>query len=194
MYQWDEGNIAHLAKHNVSPAEAEQVINNHPLDLERQIRGNEQRMPQLGKTDAGHILVVVTTMREDLIRVVTAFPQTSACGCSTRRRKVPRMPSPKKLETPEFRDEAHEAQWWADNQSLLLGEFQQAARDGTLGEGTLAKRTQTPTTTIRLDPTDVALAREQAAERGLRYQTYLKMLLHQALVLEKANSSRSTSR
>ena len=39
----------------------------------------------------------------------------------------------------------------------------------------------TPTTTIRLDPDDIAKARVQAAERGLRYQTYLKMIIHEAL-------------
>jgi predicted DNA binding CopG/RHH family protein len=39
----------------------------------------------------------------------------------------------------------------------------------------------TPTTTIRLDPEDISRARTLAAKRGLRYQTYLKMLLHEAL-------------
>lgn len=100
----------------------------------------------------------------------------------------------KKLETPEFRDETHEADWWAENQELLLKEFEQAAADGTLGRGTLARRMKIPTTTIRLDPADIALAKEQAAERGLRYQTYLKMLLHQALVAEKTSVARSSSR
>lgn len=32
-----------------------------------------------------------------------------------------------------------------------------------------------------LDPEDIARARAQAGHRGLRYQTYLKMLIHQAL-------------
>ena len=39
----------------------------------------------------------------------------------------------------------------------------------------------TPTTTIRLDPEDIAKVRVQAAERGTRYQTYLKMIIHEAL-------------
>jgi predicted DNA binding CopG/RHH family protein len=38
-----------------------------------------------------------------------------------------------------------------------------------------------PSTTIRLDPEDIAKARVQAAEHGLRYQTYLKMIIHEAL-------------
>jgi predicted DNA binding CopG/RHH family protein len=38
-----------------------------------------------------------------------------------------------------------------------------------------------PPTTIRLDPDDIARARKQAEQRGLKYQTYIKMLLHDAL-------------
>lgn len=102
----------------------------------------------------------------------------------------------KTLETPQFKSEAEEALWWENNQSVLLGEFQQAAKDGTLRRGTLARRGQTPTTTIRLDPKDVELARVQAEQRGIRYQTYLKMIIHQALQLEagkhiKVGSSKS---
>jgi hypothetical protein len=48
-----------------------------------------------------------------------------------------------------------------------------------------------PTTTIRLDPEDIAKARVQAAERGLRYQTYLKMIIHEAL--RNAEASRKTA-
>ena len=92
---------------------------------------------------------------------------------------------PKALKTPKFKTETKEALWWEKNQKLLLNEFEQAAKEGTLGRGTLMRRKgQTPTITIRLDPTDVELARIQAEERGLRYQTYLKMVLHQALAQE----------
>lgn len=96
---------------------------------------------------------------------------------------------PKTIETPEFKDESEEARWWPDNQDVLLEEFKEAAKDGTLGRGTLARRGQTPTITIRLDPSDIELARAQARERGLRYQTYLKMVLHQALVREASRPS-----
>jgi predicted DNA binding CopG/RHH family protein len=87
----------------------------------------------------------------------------------------------KKLKTPEFKSEAEEARWYEKNQDALLTEFKDAAKDGTLGQGTLAKRGLTPTTTIRLDKRDIELAKQQAEQRGLRYQTYLKMLIHQAL-------------
>jgi predicted DNA binding CopG/RHH family protein len=87
----------------------------------------------------------------------------------------------KKLPTPESKSEAEEARWYEKNQDALLTEFKNAAEDGPLGRGTLAKRGLTPTTTIRLDKRDIELAKQQAEQRGLRYQTYLKMLIHQAL-------------
>lgn len=85
------------------------------------------------------------------------------------------------LKTPEFHSEEEEASWWDSNEDALDQAFSKAAESGTLGQGTLAKRAKTPTTTIRLDPVDIAMAKEQAAKRGLKYQTYLKMIIHQAL-------------
>ena len=87
---------------------------------------------------------------------------------------------------PDFKSEAEEAKWWFDNQDVLDEDFLQAAAEGVLGRGTVARQGGIPTTTIRLDPDDIALAREQASKRGLRYQTYLKMLVHEAL--QKANA------
>jgi uncharacterized protein len=64
----------HLAIHGVLPEEAEQVIGNNPLDVERQIRNGEERILHLGETSAGRVLFVVATFREEMIRVVTSFP------------------------------------------------------------------------------------------------------------------------
>jgi uncharacterized DUF497 family protein len=73
-FNWDKGNRGHVAEHAVSPEEAEQVVLNEPLDLELQIHDGEERTLQVGETDAGRILIVVTTWREQKVRVVTAFP------------------------------------------------------------------------------------------------------------------------
>jgi hypothetical protein len=73
-FQWDGANRNHIAEHGVSTEEAEQVVLNAPLYLERQLRGGEERTPQIGETDTGRVLFVVTTWREEQIRVVTAFP------------------------------------------------------------------------------------------------------------------------
>lgn len=85
------------------------------------------------------------------------------------------------LKIPQFETEGEEARWWAQNPDLLAHAFQRAASEGKLGRGTVARRGNTPTTTIRLDPEDIQKARIHAARRGMKYQTYLKSLIHQAL-------------
>jgi predicted DNA binding CopG/RHH family protein len=92
------------------------------------------------------------------------------------------------VKIPEFKTEGDEARWWAENRDKLAKQFQRAATAGKLGRGTVARRGNTPTTTIRLDPEDIARARFHAERRGLKYQTYLKMLIHQALREEEFQS------
>lgn len=74
MFDWDEDNIRHVAAHGVTPEEAEQVLLNDPADGGVQDHENEERFVEVGVTDAMRILVVITTMRKELIRVVTAYP------------------------------------------------------------------------------------------------------------------------
>jgi predicted DNA binding CopG/RHH family protein len=85
---------------------------------------------------------------------------------------------------PSFKSEAEEAQWWFDNREELDKDFEQAFAEGRLHRRTEPRIGALPTTTIRLDPTDIELARKLAEKRGLKYQTYLKMLLHEALSRE----------
>jgi len=84
-----------------------------------------------------------------------------------------------------FKSEEDEANWWDRQQDALAEEFQRAAVEGTLGHGTAVRKGATPTTTIRLAAEDIQLARSQAERRGLKYQTYLKMVIHQALRQEE---------
>ena len=72
-FDWDQANIGHVARHGVVPDEAEQVILNDPVDLGIEMVEGEERHLNLGITVQGRILLVVTTWREDRIRVVTAF-------------------------------------------------------------------------------------------------------------------------
>jgi predicted DNA binding CopG/RHH family protein len=85
------------------------------------------------------------------------------------------------LKNKTFANEAEEAAWWESKEDALADEFEKASAEGRAGIGTVAKRAALPSTTIRLDPEDIAKARVLAAERGLRYQTYLKMIIHEAL-------------
>lgn len=99
---------------------------------------------------------------------------------------------------PPFKTEAQEAEWWAKNQDLIADRFEQAKANGKLCKGSVARiarerASQTgasPTITIRLAEDDLARARSLAEEKGLRYQTYLKMLLHQALNAEEKRAGR----
>jgi uncharacterized DUF497 family protein len=74
QFDWNEENIGHLARHQIGPSEAEQVLNNRPLDLESNLRNGEERVAQVGETDGGRILIVISTSRDNKIRVVTAWP------------------------------------------------------------------------------------------------------------------------
>lgn len=95
------------------------------------------------------------------------------------------------LTIPKFLTETEEAEWWFSHRGELIRAFEDAALKGELRTGSAAGQAReraagaTPTTTIRLDPEDISRARELAAKRGLRYQTYLKMLLHEALAAEE---------
>ena len=81
---------------------------------------------------------------------------------------------------PNFRDEAEEARWWE--------QISDATFDFAMEHGLKGKRPApgvTRPTSIRLRPEDIERARKLAARRGLGYQTYLKMLLHEALAKEE---------
>jgi|SRR5580658_941777 predicted DNA binding CopG/RHH family protein len=95
----------------------------------------------------------------------------------------------KKRVIPAFASEAEEAEWWYKNRRKLDADFQGAAKQGklkTLDRKTLLARLTlskaAKVVSIRLPESDLVMAREQAAELGLPYQTYIKSVLHQALV------------
>ena len=73
MFDWNEANITHIAEHNVAPHEAEEAYNSNPLYLDYSTEDGEVRHREVGETLAGRILVIVSTMRGDLVRIVTAY-------------------------------------------------------------------------------------------------------------------------
>ncbi len=74
LFDWDDANARHLDRHGITPQEAEQVILNQPADLASELRNQEERHTQVGETDAGRILIVVTAEQDGKLRVVTAWP------------------------------------------------------------------------------------------------------------------------
>ncbi len=93
-----------------------------------------------------------------------------------------------KIRVPRFRTEGEEAEWWYRNRKRLDAELVEAARQGKLKhldrETLLSRVKASRMLSIRLLERDLEMARQQAAAKGLPYQTYIKSLLHQALKRE----------
>jgi uncharacterized DUF497 family protein len=78
-FQWDEGNAEkNWVKHHVSRGETEQVFFNRPLVVVTGEQHTEStpRYYALGRTDASRPLFIVFTIRENLIRVISARPMS----------------------------------------------------------------------------------------------------------------------
>jgi hypothetical protein len=75
-FDWDEGNLAHIAQHGITREEAEQSLLGHLLDIELQIDEttvSEERLLQIGETAKGRILQLLTTWRDNKVRVISAW-------------------------------------------------------------------------------------------------------------------------
>ena len=90
-----------------------------------------------------------------------------------------------------FATEAEEAEWWFKNRNIhgkqLLaavksGDAQVLTRDKLLERLAASRKTPAPVVALRIPQADLDLARKQALEKGLPYQTYIKSLLHETLV------------
>jgi hypothetical protein len=65
--------VAHVARHNVTPEEVEQVFGNDPMDLGAEVVDGEERYTGVGHTNRLRVLVLAWTMRDDATRPITAF-------------------------------------------------------------------------------------------------------------------------
>ena len=73
LFDWDSANILHVAEHDVTPEEAEEVLLGDSLDVGFDVVNGEERSSHVGETNEGRILQVVITFRGERMRVVTAF-------------------------------------------------------------------------------------------------------------------------
>jgi predicted DNA binding CopG/RHH family protein len=91
-----------------------------------------------------------------------------------------------RIVVPKFKTEADEAQWWYENRERVEDALINAMDKGTIRRGTAQRLTSearaSRNITIRMAEADLNLARKQAEEKGLPYQTYIKSVLHEALV------------
>jgi uncharacterized protein (DUF4415 family) len=103
----------------------------------------------------------------------------------------------KEVVVPKFSSEAEEARWWDAHRSQVEAEIRRRMkRKRPLAPGGLLRQEEpTQPVTLRIAREDLETARHLAAQRGLRYQTYIKMLLRGALAKERkaANVRRKPS-
>jgi predicted DNA binding CopG/RHH family protein len=89
----------------------------------------------------------------------------------------------KQVIIPKFPSEAKEAAWWDTHRSEIEAEIRQRLkqkRPMTLGNLLQGAKPSQPVT-LRIPKEDLETARRLAARKGVGYQTYIKMLLREAL-------------
>jgi hypothetical protein len=195
MFDWDDENRVHIARHGVTPEEAEQVLANDPLDGGVQAHEGEDRVCR-GRHDGCDAnpcgdYNAARWIDQSCHGVPGAARGPEFLSCQEGRELAM---IDDELKMPKFASEAEEAEWWFKNPDFVLEVLKRAKAEGRLGHGTVARRMAqqeaAKSTTIRLDTGDLALAKQQAERKGLRYQTYLKMLIHEALRREEQGEAR----
>lgn len=95
------------------------------------------------------------------------------------------MAKNKKLIIPKFTSEAEDARWHNRHRLELELAMERRIKEGsTLTLRQAVARAKLRSVTIRLATEDIDTARELAAQKGVGYQTYIKLLLREALKRE----------
>ena len=99
---------------------------------------------------------------------------------------------------PTFATEAEEAEWWYKNRdthgkqlvaAVKSGEAQVLTKERLMERIAASRKAASPVVALRIPEADLALARKQAAKKGLPYQTYIKSLLHETLAEREERKS-----
>jgi uncharacterized DUF497 family protein len=73
MFEWDRNNLRKIRAHHIKREEAEQGLLNDPIPVYEQEVAGEVSFVYYGETNAGRLLAVIVTERNDCVRVVTAY-------------------------------------------------------------------------------------------------------------------------
>jgi predicted DNA binding CopG/RHH family protein len=93
---------------------------------------------------------------------------------------------------PKFSTEAEEAAWWDAHRSEIEAEIRQRMKQKrplTLDNLLQGAKPSQPVT-LRIPKEDLETARRLAARKGVGYQTYIKMLLREALAKDARASAK----
>jgi hypothetical protein len=89
----------------------------------------------------------------------------------------------KQITIPRFHTETEEAGWWDSHPEVATEIMKRAVKSGRARRAVPLK-----TVTMRLPLPDLKAAQDLAHHKGLPYQTYIKMLLHEALERERRSA------
>lgn len=110
------------------------------------------------------------------------------------------------IEIPKFKTEAEEAKWFAEHAAELQGvSFEGTEEDDALHRASFPKAdkekavrdakafsarqgARSTAINIRIPNEDLEIAQRLAEKRGLKYQTLIKSILHEALEREAAHA------
>lgn len=95
----------------------------------------------------------------------------------------------KQVAIPKFSSQAEEAAWWDSHRAEVEAEIRRRIKNRprvTLGNLLHNRAKASQPITLRIAKDDLDTARRLAAKKGLGYQTYIKMLLREALAKSAA--------
>jgi uncharacterized DUF497 family protein len=75
-FEWNEENIAHIARHGVRPSEVEEVFSLDPEFRHFYTHASEERYRAYGFTARGRYLTIAYTERNEKVRPITAWDMT----------------------------------------------------------------------------------------------------------------------
>jgi predicted DNA binding CopG/RHH family protein len=156
--------------------------------LEIQFGTGEERVKSLGMTGSGRILVAPLRPAGNLDPTDYRVSRTSKSAAALLRAGGAMI---RKRGIPKFKSEAEEAKWWDDHREETARWMQEAVAAGktsTLSEVLRCARERActaQTISIRIQPDDLSRAQSLAAKKGLDYEAYLGVLVHEALQREE---------
>ena len=75
-FDWDDGNLEHIKKHNVEYLECEEIFYNEPIFFyDEKHSTQEKRFLAYGASDEKRLLTIIFTIRNNKIRIVSARDQ-----------------------------------------------------------------------------------------------------------------------
>ncbi|MCF6246805.1 MAG: BrnT family toxin [Desulfobacula sp.] len=171
-FDWDNGNIdKNRLKHKVNSPECEQIFFNHPLVVQDDIMHSktEKRFYALGRTDSRRTLFIVFTVRNSLIRVISARDMS--------RKKGRDITMSKRI--PKFKNEDEEMEFWATHDSTEYINWNRAERITFSNLKPSVKKIS-----LRLPESMLEELKLLANKRDVPYQSLLKIFLAERIEKE----------